>query len=113
MVFQKTPKPCKKTPKSGPEASKRYPKWSLLPPQNTLWAPYMDEPEKNTKIVSKQAPKGTPKMLLNSEKNTKKCFPKVTFKKDCPKVSNWTPPDVQNYGFRARGASIFTISRDT
>ena len=71
MVFQKTPKPCKKTPKSGPEASKRYPKWSLLPPQNTLWAPHMDEPEKNTKIVSKQAPKGTPKMSLNSEKTRK------------------------------------------
>ena len=66
MVFQMTPKPSRKSPKLGPEASKRYPKWQLLPPQNTLWAPHMDEPEKNTKIVSKQAPKGTPKMSLNS-----------------------------------------------
>ena len=47
MVFQMIPKPCKKTPKLVPEASKRYPKWSLLPPQNTLWAPHMDEPEKH------------------------------------------------------------------
>ena len=66
MVFQMTPKPCKKTPKLVPEASKRYPKLSLLPSQNTLWAPHVDKPEKNTKIVSKQAPKGTPQMSLNS-----------------------------------------------
>ena len=49
-----TPKPHKKTPKLVPEASKRHPKLSLLPPQNTLWAPHVDEPEKNTKSVPKE-----------------------------------------------------------
>ena len=66
-----TPKPHKKTPKLVPEASKGYPKLSLLPTQKTLWAPRVDEPEKNTKIVSKQAPKGTPQMSLNSGKTRK------------------------------------------
>ena len=71
-----TPKPCKKTPKLVPEASKRHPKLSLLPPQNTLWAPHVDEPEKNTKIVSKQAPKGTPKISLKSQKTQQKVYKK-------------------------------------
>ena len=62
LVFQMTPEPCKKTPKLAPEASKHYPKLSSLPPRNTLWAPHVDELEKNTKTVPKQASKGIPKM---------------------------------------------------
>ena len=94
MVFQKTPKPCKKTPKSGPEASKRYPKWSLLPPQNILWAPYMDEPEKKHENCLQTGTQADPQNVTEFIKNTKKCFPKVTFKKNCQKVPNWTPPDL-------------------
>ena len=61
LVFQMTPKPYKKITKLTPEASKWHSKWSLSPRQNTLCAPHVDEPEKNTKTVPKQAPKGTPK----------------------------------------------------
>ena len=82
MVFQMTPKPHKKIPKLVPEASKRHPKLSLLPPQNTLWAPHVDEPEKNTKTVPKQTPNGNPK---NNENHS---LQKVAFNNDAKKVPN-------------------------
>ena len=76
LVFQTTPEPFKKTPKLTPKASKWYPKWSLLHSQNTLFAPHVDEPEKNTKTVPKQAPNGDPKMSLKSQKARKNVFKK-------------------------------------
>ena len=98
---------------------KRHPNGRLRPPNGTqndhFWHPKTTlgaNLKKNYKNDQNWRPLGPPKYHWNHKK-LKKCVQKLILDTDAKKVPIWNPPDLQNYGFRARGASIFTISRDT
>ena len=56
---------------------------------------------------------GISKMNHILKENAKKGIEKPILETDAKNMQIWTLPDLQNYGFRARGATNFTVSRDT
>ena len=79
------------------------------PPWNATRGQTWKKHEKLTKTGAHWDPQNETEIV----KNTKKCVQKSFFKKDTKNTQIVTPPDLQNYGFRVRGASIFTMPRDT
>ena len=55
---------------------------------------------------------GIPKRNQVLKANVQKGIEKPILETDAKNMQIWTLPDLQNYGFRAREAAIFTISRD-
>ena len=89
--------------------------WALqMAPKVTTFGtpkPLLGQSDKNTTKMTQTGAHWDPKNISEITRNVKKTVQKLILDTDAKKVPIWNPPDLQNYGFRARGASIFTSSR--